>query len=980
VTVSWQASSSRLVGRGDELGHLRRLVEGIGESTGSRMVLVMGEAGVGKSRLVKEAAAAAREAGVSVFRGRAVPSGEPYRPLVEALTAALRDRRMPTDAGLRPYLPVLAALLPDAWIEGRPEPRGGAVLGEAVLRLLTALSAGQPAVLMLEDLHWVDPDTLDVLRYLTHAGDSSPLLVVATARDEVDPPPALMELAGASQAEVVTLGRLGDAAAAEVVGSCLPGQPPRTLVDFVVAHADGLPFLIEELLTGLATVGALDRAGRLRGALTANVPRTLAATVRRRLADLDPAARAVVETAAVLGRRFDWRLIPEITGQSDSVVLAGLRAAVASGLVLFGPRTVPGDAGVPSAEPTPLPGEPVPASRISEADTFRFRHALTCDAVRADLLPPEYRAIARASAEVMERRAPEYRDLAAGLWVAAGEDARAAELYVQAGKQARRRGALHTAEGLLSRAATLAGDDDALRRRADLALLEALAGAGDTDRALALGERLLADGETSVRMTLAEVAAAADRWEQASAWLEQENTPDDPRAGVLAARLAHARGEPEQAQRLAEAALAAAREQARWLVACQALQVIGRAARVSDADAARSAFAAAERLAATHDLPLERVAALHELGTIDLLVAGSTAALERAYVLAVEAGALGLAAVLDIQISAGLLHHDTTAALLHAERAAEYARRLQMHTLLATALFFTAHAYAHTRETEHMREAVAAARAIAPDDLDVNAGIWGAVYAQVALIDDDRADLADNLDRAMDFMRASATTTPAPIRGLWALVRTLDDRDGESAREEARPSSVNWENRALLAYADAVVAGRRGEVAEADRQFGSADAAMSKLPWWRHRIRLLIADAAAGDGWGDPVGWAREALAVFVERGDDRLATRCRDVLRRAGAPIPRQGRGDTAVPPGLRRRGVTSREMDVLQLVAAGLPNAEVARKLVLSPRTVETHVTNLLTKTGVDGRAGLIALGEGLRPESASPAEPTLDLTARG
>jgi DNA-binding CsgD family transcriptional regulator len=977
VTVSWQACSSRLVGRGDELGHLCRLVKGIGESTASRMVLVMGEAGVGKSRLVKEAAGAARDAGVSVFRGRAVPSGEPYRPLVEALTAALRDRRMPTDAGLRPYLPVLAALLPDAWIEGRPEPRGGAVLGEAVLRLLTALSAGQPTLLVLEDLHWGDPDTLDVLRYVTQAGDTTPLLVVATTRDEVDPPQALLELATANQADVLTLGRLGDLAAADVVASCLPAKPPAALVQFVVAHADGLPLLVEELLTGLATVGALDRGGRLRGPLTANVPRTLAATVRRRLADLDAAARSVVETAAVLGRRFDWRLIPEITGQSEPVVLAGLRAAVASGLVLFGPRPAPGEA---SAEPATLPGEPLPASRPPESDTFRFRHALTCDAVRADLLPPEYRSIARSAAAVMEQRAPEYRDLAAGLWVAAGEDIRAAELYVQAGKQARRRGALQTAEGLLSRAATLAGDDAALRRRAEVALLEALAGAGDTDRALALGERLLADGETSVRMTLAEVAAAAGRWEQAAAWLTQENTPDDPRAGVLAARLAHARGEPAQAQRLAEAALAAAREQARWLVACQALQVIGRAARVSDADAARSAFAAAERLAATHDLPLERVSALHELGTIDLLVTGSTAALERAYVLAIEAGALGLAATLDIQISAGLLHHDTTAALVHAERAAEYARRLQMHQLLATALFFTAHAYAHTRETEQMREAVAAARALAPDDLDVNAGIWGAVYAQVALIDDDRADLADNLDRAMDFMRASATTTPAPIRGLWALVRTLDERGGEAAREEARPSTVNWENRALLGYADAVVAGRRGDIAEADRQFGHADASMAKLPWWRHRVRLLIADAAAGDGWGDPVGWAREALAVFVERGDDRLATRCRDVLRRAGAPIPRQGRGDTAVPPGLRRRGVTSREMDVLGLVAAGLPNAEIARKLVLSPRTVETHVTNLLTKTGADGRAGLIALGEGLRPETAPPAAPALDVPARG
>jgi DNA-binding CsgD family transcriptional regulator/tetratricopeptide (TPR) repeat protein len=920
-----------LVGRGGEFDRLCRLLESMERTTTGRMVLVHGEAGVGKSRLVREATAVARRLGVTVFSGRAVPSGEAYRPLAEALSAALRDRPLPRENGLRPYLPALAALLPDAGIDDRTDPRGGVILGEAILRLVTALASPRGGLLVLEDLHWADPDTLDVLSYLADAAGTSPVAVVVTARDELDPPQRLLDLALACQADVIQLDRLGPADVRGVVESCLSAKPPDELVGFVLEHADGLPFLVEELLTGLAAVGALAPDGTLTGPLTTNVPRTFAATVRRRLAGLDPGARAVVEAAAVLGRRFDWRLIPEITGLAEPVVLAGLRSAVATGLVIV-------DA--------------------ADTDTFRFRHALTCDAVRTDLLPPEHRALARAAAAAVEKREPEACDLAAGLWMAAGEDARAAELYLYAGWQARRRGALHTADAQLTRAASLAAEKPALRREAEAVLVEVLADAGDTDRALALGERLLARGETWVRLTLAEVAAEAGRWDVAASGLTALPDTNDPRASVLAARLAHERGQPEDAQSIAELALTEAEDRSQWSVACQALEVMGRTARVTDLEAARAAFAAAERLAIDHDLPLERMSALHELGTVDLLLDGSTVRLERARVLALDGGALGLAAKVDVQIAASLLHRDADAALLHAERSAEVARRLRMDQLRATALFFQAAAHAHRRNTRSMERCVADARRLAPDDLDVNAGIWGAVYAHVALLDDDRSRLAECLDRAIDFLRGSPTTAPAPTYGLWALVRTLDDRDGEQARAEVRPSGVNWENRALLGYADAVDAGRRGRPAEADQMLAAADVPMGSRHWWQHRIRLLVAEDALAGNWGDPVGWAREALAVFVRRGDDRLATRCREVLRRAGAPVPRHGRGDTAVPARLRGCGVTSREMDVLQLVAQGLSNGAIAERLVLSPRTVETHVANLVAKTKVAGRSGLTRL----------------------
>jgi DNA-binding NarL/FixJ family response regulator len=108
---------------------------------------------------------------------------------------------------------------------------------------------------------------------------------------------------------------------------------------------------------------------------------------------------------------------------------------------------------------------------------------------------------------------------------------------------------------------------------------------------------------------------------------------------------------------------------------------------------------------------------------------------------------------------------------------------------------------------------------------------------------------------------------------------------------------------------------------------------------------------------GDPVGWLREALAWFDAHGYDRAASACRKMLRQAGASVPRRGSGDTDVPADLSALGVTTREMDVLALVAEGLTNAEIAQ-LYLSPRTIEKHIASLMQRTGARGRAQLATL----------------------
>jgi hypothetical protein len=104
-----------------------------------------------------------------------------------------------------------------------------------------------------------------------------------------------------------------------------------------------------------------------------------------------------------------------------------------------------------------------------------------------------------------------------------------------------------------------------------------------------------------------------------------------------------------------------------------------------------------------------------------------------------------------------------------------------------------------------------------------------------------------------------------------------------------------------------------------------ADGALEGHSWFRQLGRRLVAEAALTDGWGEPVGWLREALQYFGGRGDERIASACRSLLRQAGAAVSRR-RGDTAVPGELRALGVTGRELEVLRLLGVGLPNREIA------------------------------------------------------
>jgi DNA-binding CsgD family transcriptional regulator len=233
-----------------------------------------------------------------------------------------------------------------------------------------------------------------------------------------------------------------------------------------------------------------------------------------------------------------------------------------------------------------------------------------------------------------------------------------------------------------------------------------------------------------------------------------------------------------------------------------------------------------------------------------------------------------------------------------------------------------------------------------------------AARAHAALLAHDLPTADALLDRGVPRLLEHAASAPMHAIGAWVLLRTVAGDGGAAAREAVRglPAMRRPANRAALLYAEAVAAGRAARGDEATAALAAADATLTSSAWWRRVLRLLVLERAVADGWGDPVPELRANLSEHERAGEERLAVTCRDLLRRAGAPT-RRGRGASTVPPHLRAAGVTSREMDVLLLVADGRSNAEIATRLYLSVRTVETHVAHLLAKAGVRDRGALAA-----------------------
>jgi len=362
-------------------------------------VVITGDPGIGKSRLALETASRAASRGIRVVTSRAVlqSATAAYWPLTDALVQLLRDRPVPDDPAMEPWLPALSALLPG--MAARAPASGSAggefspgIRGEALIQLLRRL-APQGLVIVLEDLHWADPDTVALMEYLGEHLDGESLLCVLTLR--ANRPSAALDVARRQRGRpgVLHLGldRLSDEDMARMVQACVPGAEAE-LLRRVQASAEGIPLLVEDLLA------------------SPGLPESFTETVRERLAGFSESQRSVIEAAAILGRHFDWELLPAVSGQTADLVAETLGLAVGRLLV--------------SADRT----------------AFRFRHALTRETVLDTMLPPRQRALASAALAVLDAAHPGLegglRELAAELANRAGDRRRAGTLLSESGGQA----------------------------------------------------------------------------------------------------------------------------------------------------------------------------------------------------------------------------------------------------------------------------------------------------------------------------------------------------------------------------------------------------------------------------------------------------------------------------------------------------------------------------------------------------------------
>lgn len=571
--------ADRFVGRGEELDLLwQRSTE---VAAGARRVVVVGgDPGIGKTHLVAELGRRAHASGSTVLYGRCDEGlGLPYQPFVEALRHYIEHGPQPVvEAFVSRHGGHLVRLVPQLAqrVDGLPVADGSDpetaryLLFEAVVGLLASASADAPVILILDDLHWADRNTLLLLRHVVQAADPMRLLVVGTYREsDVAPDHPLVALLGAIRREaafdrlaLTGLTQEDVAALVDVLAGRHLEKDESGLAPWVWTESGGNPFFAYEILRHLVESKAIRRVDG-RWTLVADVnllrtPESVRNVLRVRVAHLGDEVGRVLTAAAVIGREFDADLVAAVLEVDEDRVLDALEQAIQARLV---------------TEVATLPGR------------FTFSHALVVHALYDGLTLTRRTRLHRRVAQALESRCagnPGERlpELAAH-WLATHvptEIARTVDYARRAGDQALQGLAPHEAAGWYERALALVGDPRlAQTERCDLTIALGVAQrqAGDgrfraTLLDAAAQARQLGDTDALVRAALAnnrgDVSTAgevdSERVEMLEAALAAIDSADSPSRARLLATVAlesNYGGDWERRQALSDEALAIAR-------------------------------------------------------------------------------------------------------------------------------------------------------------------------------------------------------------------------------------------------------------------------------------------------------------------------------------------------------------------------------------------------------------------------------------
>ena len=928
-----------MVGRSAELDRTVGLFAALGDP---QVAMVSGEAGVGKSRLVRELTGRL-PAGTTVLVGRARPSapGRPFHVLLEAVEPAVRGwDRIPASLSARedPLMLLLAPVAPRlAPCEDRQY--GGEELLQAGIDLVLELAGDRPAVLVFEDLHWADADSVALLGELAVTA-GVPLLLIGTYRPEElsrgHPVAALM--AGLDRERTVAhvnLDRLDRAATHELLAAVYQRPVPFRVGDAMHQRTGGNPFFLEELIAaaGSDNPEALDRVA---------LPWSLSEAVLARLAGLDPWARRVAETAAVLGQRIPFDVLGGVGGVGEDQLIGVLHELVEGGVLVE-----------------------------SEPDVFSFRHELTREAVADHLLGRERRRLhEKALGVLLESGSDDWAALAHHA-AGAGRYDELLDVARQGARHYLRVGSTHQALRLAELGLTEADTDLDLLEMATRAAWAV----GQLGLAIEHAGRWLAAAEgdppaevEAMRLLARLYWEAGDR-ERHEAMVAAAVTtaealgPSPALAGAAstAAESSMLRGEGEAALAWAERALTLARE--------LGVEDVVPAALVNKGSVGRSGLDMDER----EKLLKEGIEAAQARGDHHTALRGFYNLLHlRLYSWPLEVSHATLRQAIDVAERAG--RDDWSGPNLATVA-------IELHVLEGDLTAARAAAAAGRRrspgQTGHAKyrwlDVKEAELALASGDLDRAtalsedlAPVYGTGTELEGWYHGLRAQLAaarGDLGVALEEIRRSGVT-PEPeagfeamiaalhagadasaVRALVAAMREAHCDDGtdpgwpdelEGALREAEGDAQG----ALEAYDRAVAfPATRPAPHAAACHLGAARVLVSLGRRDEARARAGRADALLCR-WPGPQ--QAEARRLFAELGG------------RARAPT-------TPVPASAAAVGaaalLTRREREVAALLAEGLTNAEVAQRLYISTKTAAVHVSNILTKLAMSSRAEVAA-----------------------
>ncbi|MFI0149780.1 helix-turn-helix transcriptional regulator [Streptomyces lydicus] len=1016
-SVETRSVSPVFVGRAAELAALGEALARIAATGEPQALLIGGEAGVGKTRLIEEFAEAARARGALVALGGCIEIGSeglpfaPFSAILHTLNWHLRDELAAAVAGQEGELSRILPELGETPGEAHDEEIGRARLFELTARLLERLATDRTLVIVVEDLHWADRSTRELLAYLLRALHDARVLLVTTYRsDDIHRRhplrPFLAEIDRMRTVRRIELARFNRDEVRSQIAGINGSAPEEDTVDRVFKRSEGNAFFVEELARSLAEGCLHGLSDPLRDLLLVRVEA------------LPEDAQRVVRTASEGGSTVEHELLSAVCGMPEDDLIAALRAAVGSNTL------------VPTQDGT----------------GYRFRHALVREAVVDDLLPGERTRLNRRYAQALEADPSLVRSDAcaarlASYWYKAHDAAKALPAVLAASVQARRRHAYAEQLRLLDRALELWDDAPPEVRQGvrPVDYTEAYPACGCDDDALrfldllaeiAVAARLSGDSERA--FTIAKRALRS---------LREENDP--LRTAwflVQRSRLCQGTGRGNGWEDLGRA-----QELVRGLPPSSVhAEVMAAVAGWSALhDPGPGAYTTAERAVELAQLVGDEEAELNsrvtlaglriDSGEVDEGLTDLRTALGRAvdcgYFAVIGRGHVNLPSALEgvgrsreavevteqgVRLTTHYGLKDTTSWVLgnraeslhslgrweEAGRAATDARRLAQNRrgMALAANHLTDLALDRGDLAEAERELVVAREYYGTHDPQPQHALPMARHAlRIAARQGRLLDARAILGQALEGGFPPGIQRYAwPL--LWWAAAAESDARGLPAAEAGRPAVLArirdaakklprvapvWEAYGLAVDAEL----RRAEGREAPDAWAAVVAAFEPLERPHELARSCYRWAESLLHGGEPATAGldgrtpREAAVLLLAQartaadamGARPLAEELAQLAQRARIPLPGlippqpsapdAGAADAGDAPSAAALGLTPRERDVLRLVAEGRSNRQIADALFISPKTASVHVSNILAKLGVSGRGEAGAVAHRLR-----------------